>query len=1301
EETASIIELTLFDWLTPLIVTGGRRQLEDEDLWELHSQDRAAIATQTYQKHKRRKILRSLASAFRKDVFELTIYSLLWGLLIFTPPVFMQYLLKYLEDPTTASRSMAWFYAAALISGFILANVFMLQGRRLGQRMAVRSTAILSCEVSQKCLRRQINAPQQAKTEDNEKEGGEWDTGAVINLLSVDVRNIYQFLANVYALIGGTVQVVIVLVLLWRIVGIVASVGVGIIILTLFACEFWSRKLSVVYESLIKITDERLTIISEASIGTPCIRQMLQSIRMVKFFAWEPQFLQRISKVRQKELALAWKRMLYSTANMITVGGGPVLITVSVLFVYTIILGNTLTASVAFTTLSLLNMMRTIVWTLPQTIMWAVQANVSSGRIGEFLALPEITDQAVIDARSNANINGKERIALECAEFCWLPADTVAVNVTDDNANDNIATPFALRDIDIDFVPGELNVIAGQTGSGKTSLLMALLGEMPRVRGTVHLPRRRTITSELGTPGGNIAYVAQQAWLRNVSIRDNILFGQTYDEDRYRRVLHACALERDLEILDAGDRTQIGEKGITLSGGQKQRVALARAVYSPAQHIIMDDCLSAVDIHTAKHIVEHCLLGPLLQGRTRILVTHHVDLCMNDAAFGVILKEGRVIAKGPAAEVLPTDSALLSHAKGKQALADSNTTAELASLETAVVQLKHDGILTEEEDHAQGSVELKHYLAYFRASGGYKLWIIGALFCALAPVVDALQTYILRMWTDGTLKHASDGLYISVYSAAAALSLLMRLVSSIIMYIAALKSCRTLHDALTKRVSGATVRFFDKTPTGRVMNRFSKDIAAIDQELPDNIVYLAVDIFVTALSLPTVAVILPTYLIPVVVIAIVFMLAAVMYLRSSRELKRIESVSKSPYLSLATEILSGAVTIRAFNMEHWFNVENVTRIDTMNRPTYLLAMATLWLTSAMTWIGAFSILACCVLFLGFGGTVTAGTAGFVLTYTLSFAEAMAWTVMECSQLEVLMNCMERITEYLEIEQEPAAIVEDNRPPKSWPHHGKIHVDQLTVKYAEDQSPVLHDVTLDIKPGERVGIVGRTGAGKSTLSLTFFRFIEAASGRIVLDDVDISRIGLHDLRSRLTIIPQDPVLFSGTIRSNLDPVSEHDDAAIWAALRRCHLIGQDADEEKPPGLETLDSPVLEHGTNFSHGQRQLLAMARALLRESRVIIMDEATASVDFETDSKIQTTIREEFKQSTLLCIAHRLRTVIDYDRILVLDAGRVVEYDTPLALIQCEGGAFRSLCEGTGELDALVRLAESSRASSAAQIAV
>ncbi|RKP09485.1 P-loop containing nucleoside triphosphate hydrolase protein [Thamnocephalis sphaerospora] len=1298
EESASFFEWMTFDWLTPLMLVGKKRRIDDEDLWDLCSRDKAGVAAENYSKHRRvcmlrrTTVLRRLLAAFRRDLFIQVIFITLWSLSLYAVPFFMRLLLEYLEDPNHYTRWEAWLFVAGLFIGTIVTNTLAQHAEAIGQHMAVRARAIISHQVSEKCMRRRIRTipPSSTSKGDEHEMHDPWDAGAVMNLLNVDVQNISEMLISLPSLIGGPLQSIIASAVLWYLVGISAVLILVILAVTILFIAIFLRKISSIYGWVMDITDERLSVVSE----------MLQLIRAVKLFTWEQRFLQCIDAARKRELDANWIIQLLNAGMLVCIDLGPSAALGVCMGIYTVVLGYTLTASVAFTALALVSILRMALLRTPQAISWATQARVSSRRISEFLASPEIGDgfgAAGVGATTTQTV----RIAIQDAAFCWTPPGNVAISM-DASAN---APSFQLQNINVEFLPGELNIIAGPTGSGKTSLLLALLGEMPRTQGCVYLPRHYVPYNEHGAPTSNIAYVAQQAWLQNLSIRDNILFGQPFNHARYQQVLYACALKRDIEALAAGDRTQIGERGITLSGGQKQRVALARAVYSPADHLLLDDCLSAVDARTAQHIVDNCLLGPPTHGRTRILVTHQFDLCIHGAALAVLMDHGCIAAEGPADEVLPIllasengsvddapvgDADVAVDSEQERRFVDVGTSTDDSSLFDVSTVSECDGIIVDEEERAEGRISTKSYAAYVRATGGYGRWVAIVFAFASVSSVTALQIYSLEVWTNEKKRTLISNLvYTGLYLVGTVGFAGLTILAYYMLYTAAYQASHVLHKQLTEKVVGARLRFFDRTPIGRIMNRFSKDVSTVDQEIPDNIAFFLSNSAVAIFALLVVAVILPWFALAIIVIVIVSGLTAKVYLATSRELKRLESISKSPFLSLATEILDGAVTIRAFGMEHWFALENTFRVDALNRPTYLLKMTNQWLVARLQWIAALAVLACCTLILTLDQAINSGAAGFALTYVLIFPIVIAFLFNRYGRVEISMNAMERIGEYLEIKQEAA-----DAKGRRWPHRGAIRMEHFSVKYDSNYTPALYDLTLDIKPGERIGVVGRTGAGKSTLSVAFFRFLKVIRGRIVIDDVDIAQIGLHDLRSRLTIIPQEPVLFSGTIRDNLDPAREHSDAHIWAAMHRCQLIDAHSDEAHPPGLERLDAVITENGANFSHGQRQLLALSRALLHGSKVIIMDEATASVDPDTDAKIQTTIRNEFPRATMICITHRLRSVIDCDRILVLDGGRAVEFDTPLNLISRVDGAFRQLCEHSGEFDVLLAMVQGTASS-------
>ncbi|KAJ1820365.1 hypothetical protein LPJ75_000958, partial [Coemansia sp. RSA 2598] len=956
---------------------------------------------------------------------------------------------------------------------------------------------------------------------------------------------------------------------------------------------------------------------------------------------------------------------------------------------------------------------------------------------------------------------------------------------------------FALKNISLFFPSGKLSIVVGPTGSGKSSLLSALIGEMTLTSGSILLPtadlvslrseqqesryREIMVLARQGRIMTDIAYVSQEAWLRNATIRENILFGQPYDSARYEEVLRVCALKPDLRILTAGDMTEIGERGVTLSGGQKQRVALARAVYSDRRILLIDDCLSAVDAHTGKHILNRCLVGdtPLMKGRTRVLVTHHVSACLPHCDYVAVLQDGRVALSGSpkelqklghfaneavlvqdqaTAEPSGTDKGASPSSPSQQngdgngpgaSAASSNVDdmctedeyngkrrAELAAQRGIDTQGDLDdleGALVDDEEREQGYVQPTVWIGYMRMCGSPWYWLSVVAFIFICRGASILQDYWVRLWMSAASDGSSVVYWLGSYVLMGMLNTVVRLTAMMNENVGCMRAARQYHEDLFMRVMNASPRFFDKTPIGRVISRFSRDMRTVDDSILGYISILIAQVTQVAGVFVIISTVTPPFVFIALFVSAAYAVLALYYLNATRELKRLDSISMSPLLSLFSELITGVESIRAFSAQNQYTMEAMNRIDTHNRPYYLMWAANRWLCTRIEFSGCIVSFSTTILILLSLDRIDAGLAGFVLMYAISFSDSMLWFIRNYSECEISMNSVERINQYLKIEQEaPAFADEMHRPPASWPQSGAVQVRDLVIEYVPN-TPVLHGISFSVAHGEKIGVVGRTGAGKSTLSLAFLRFIEATSGSIVVDNVDIATIGLEELRRNFTIIPQDPVLFNGTIRFNLDPFDEYPDELLWDALQRSHLVSDGSDSSGSvhsplssttpvlpssrsvvddagsrestcdaaaavaaaasgalvggEGLErmsgifgSLDAEIKENGQNLSLGQRQLVALARALVRRSRLIIMDEATASVDFDTDDRIQRTIRgAEFSDSTLFCIAHRLRTIIDYDRVLVLDKGQIVEFDTPWNLLSKEGGLFKGMCEKTG----------------------
>lgn len=1137
--------------------------------------------------------------------------------------------------------------------------------------------------------------------------------------------------------------------------------------------------------------------------------EVLQNIRIIKYFAWEQRFSALVDEKRKVELRALRSRYILWTFAATVWFGIPLVIAFFSFMLYTIVEKKPLIPSVAFTALSLFGILRIPLDQLADMIAHVQESKVSVDRIEEFLNEDETEKYSQL-LQYKQEVNGDPIIGFDKATFTWGGKDTLKADGS---------TAFRMIGMNIQFHVGALNIVAGPTGSGKTSLLMALLGEMTLISGSVSIPgghsrEELTINPETGFTE-SVAYCAQQAWLVNDTVKQNILFASPYDESRYQSVISACALERDLEILDAGDSTLVGEKGITLSGGQKQRISLARALYCNSRHVLLDDCLSAVDSHTAKHIFEQCIRGPLMLGRTCILVTHNVSLCVPHSQHVVVLANGKIAMQGPPDDVISSgllgDEINKSKATSKAGTRiHSRTQSSSNIVDEAVtaglnghVQKSNSGPVepgdeavtkasksdekanSRTEAKTTGRVKLSVMKVYLAAMGPWYFWILAFILFAGQQIASISTTVWVRQWANSyaiekeiygqysqTLLSSGGGIghtsptsvvgfssairawysapfpiaplqtisafktttpsdvnvsyYLTVYALLGLTYITVSASREGLLFYGSLTASRRIHTRLLVSVTRARFNFFDSTPLGQLMNRFSKDLEAIDQEVAP-IALGVLGCLATVLSIVIlISIITPGFLIAAAFISVLYFAIGKFYLSSSTDLKRLESVQRSPLYQQFGETLSGVTTIRAYGDERRFIRDNQTRVDTHNRPFIYLWAANRWLALRIDVTGALVSFFAGVFIIASVGKIDAGAAGLSLTYAVQFTGNLLWLVRLYSANEQNMNSVERVKEYLDVEQEANAIIPESRPDGNWPAKGNIDFVDYSTRYRADLKPVLSNVTFSIKAGERVGIVGRTGAGKSSLAMALFRGLEADAGKIIIDGIDIGLIGLQDLREAITIVPQDPTLFTGTIRSNLDPFGLFTDEEIFTTLRQVQLIdmqdsttsaasatlspldtatgssSSNGPAEDDLGLTKeltntrensniftdLSSPISESGSNLSQGQRQLLCLARALLKSPRVLLMDEATASIDYATDAKIQDTLRA-VKGSTIITIAHRLQTVIDYDKVLVLDKGEVIEYDSPWKLLSNENGIFHGMCEMSGDLESLVKGAQ------------
>ncbi|KAF2868418.1 ABC transporter type 1, transmembrane domain-containing protein [Massariosphaeria phaeospora] len=1470
EPIASVFSLATFGWVDTIVWRGYRKTYELVDVWNLAPKDKAGAVIENYRQVRKTSALAwHLLAHFKRGLLIQAAWAAMSGFLTFAPTLLLKAILEYIEAPDYTPDNAAWFYVILLFVSGCLSALADGQALWVGRRICIRVRAVVIGEIYAKALKRRAAAgadkilgKEKKKSEEEEPKGikrmltfgrkkkkategpkqdedakddadAQVTTGAIINLMAVDAFKVSEISAYLHFLWANTpVQVVVAIVLLYGILGYSSIAGIGMMLILLPINLYVAKQFASIQKLISAATDARIHTTNE----------VLSNIRIIKYFAWEQRFIGLVNDKRYSELKYLRRRYILWAVAATIWSGSPILITFLSFFVYTQVEKKDLIPSVAFTALSLFQILRIPLDQLADMIAHVQESKVSVDRIEEYLAEPETDKYTQLKTREKDE-NGQPVIGFEEGTFSWGGTDMK------DKAS---ADAFKLMDLDFKFKVGDLNVIVGPTGSGKTSLLMALLGEMTKLKGTVYLPGG--CSRELLKPDSetgfteSVAYCAQQAWLVNGTVKDNIVFASPWDATRYKDVIAACSLQRDIEILDAGDQTIVGEKGVTLSGGQKQRISLARAMYSKARHVLLDDVLSAVDSHTAKWIFDEALLGPLMSGRTCILVTHNVSLCLPQSQFVVVLGNGRVTAKGTASEII--SSGKLTEDLSKSRPASRGTSAIPSRVPSDMGDEGSEGgddyangeangnangsaeskttpaSNTLEETKAEGGVKFSIILMYLKAMGPWYYWI-GAAFAFAAQQISSVATNVwIRNWSvaytrggvrvmghhnhspishaptlngmgtcmkSGTCSwnmpllskseqyHYSYGYqqtsfttadsevdsayYLGVYAILGLVFMFVTFVREGFLFGGSLAASRRLHERLIQKITHAKFRFFDQTPLGQLMNRFSKDIEAVDQEVAPvaiGVVHCLASIITIVILI---SVITPGFLIAGFFITVLYALIGRFYLNSSRDLKRLESVHRSPLYQQFGETLSGMTTIRAYGDEARFMRENLQKINTQHRPFIYLWAANRWLAFRVDVVGAMVAFFAGVFVVRGAGTIDAGAAGLALTYAVTFTENVLWFVRLYSANEQNMNSVERVKEYLDVDQEAATVVSENRPPSNWPSKGSVEFINYSTRYRPDFDLVLRNVTFKILAGEKVGVVGRTGAGKSSLALALFRALEAEEGKIIVDDIDVGLIGLQDLRENIVMVPQDPTLFTGTVRSNLDPFSLFTDEEIFTVLREVHLVPSasaapslhnspiqpstpqaveipkptagaavadintiysastthpssilanpefhhaDANEDTvltmPNGtapttdapvhldnhvdnknpFRNLNSPVAESGSNLSQGQRQLLCLARALLKAPKVLLMDEATASIDYATDAKIQDTIREI--KNTTITIAHRLQTIIDYDKVLVLDQGAVIEYGHPWDLVSMEGGAFRGMCETSGDLENLER---------------
>lgn len=1202
----------------------------------------------------------------------------------YAPSFFANRLFAVLEDEALADAPRARLERAApwVLGLFVTVVVSSTVQGQLWSILEAHLTVRLTTQLSTLLFAKTLGRRDAARAEADVPSG----SSQVLTLHLVDLKRVTAMLFDLFMLVNVPFELLVGGYFAYRVLGVSALVGLGATLVLLPLIAVLSRRFTRTNERLMSARDARMGLLNECFLG----------IRMVKAHAWERLFDARLHTKRAAELASQRRAFVLEALLSTVLELNPLLVTVVAFAHYTVVCGHTLSPKTAFTALAVFSELRWTLTMLPQSLTNLAQALVSLRRLCAFLLADEVVPPPAAGTPPAAPPPAAPRLALEHATVAWpTPRGTPPA--------------FALRACTLAAAPGSRTLVCGRVGAGKSLLLHALLHEADVLHGRVVGPRsppdalphdaasRRAARRALDTPhwlrADCVAYAPQTPFLLNTTLRDNILFGLPLgDGARYARVLDACALRADLAHLPRGDLTDVGENGTELSGGQKARVALARAIYSRARVLLLDDVLSAVDAHTAQHLAEHLLGSALLDGRTTLLVSHHVPLVAPRMDQVVCLDAGAVVFAGAPAAFLASE-----HADGLAALAETGRPAARRAppappAPAPPAELPASRRLRERRE--RGHIAWRVWRAYIDASSGWPLCTVTLALFAVTNLWELVTNAWLRDWsaTQDTSAHSSAwwlGGYVGLVGAGVAFGVL-RWAG---IYTMSLCASRRLFARMLWRTLRAPLHFHDAITRGGLLNRFGQDLEVLDSKFARAIADVAVK--ATQLLTTCIALYLVSgwpFVAALLVLTPLYTALSHAYLATARDLQRLASTSRSRVVHAFSSAVHGVVVLRAFGAQDTLTAEMHAVLDNNNRYVWWIAQGARWISQMFNLVSSVLVLGACLLLLR-QRHLDAPTADFALTFLIDLNFTLLILMRMYALFQTSGVAVERVFEYadeIELEAPEHTAV---RPPPEWPAHGRVDVRGLSVRYAPTLPDVLHDVSFAIAPGAKLAVVGPTGSGKSTLASAFLRFVEPHAGHISIDGVDIAQLGLTDLRTRLQIVPQDPVILSGPLRAVLDTHGAFSDAELRTCLRRVTLL----DSDTSPFAE-LDTPIAEGGANLSQGQRQLLCLARAILYRSRVVLFDEASSSIDLETDTRITDVIRDAFAHSTVLTIAHRLRSVIGYDQLLFLEHGRVAELGEPHALLQNRHSRFYALCRSAGaaelaHLEAAARDAHTRRA--------
>ncbi|XP_054270008.1 probable multidrug resistance-associated protein lethal(2)03659 [Macrosteles quadrilineatus] len=1277
--TANLFSKLTFSWTFKTFWKGYKRDLDSNDLFTPLDEHRSSKLGDCIEKlwnkkcaeqrgHKRKpSLFRLLLRIFGLQIFSLSFVLALMEVVVkVSQPLFLGGLIEYFRQNSGVTIYDAYLSAAGIVVCSAI-NVLVIHPYMMGiMHVGMKMRLCCSSLVYRKAL-------QLSKVALNEA-----TVGRVVNLVSNDVGRLDGCILFFPYLIIGPLQTMAVTYFLWEQIGLASVFGVAAM-LTFIPIQVWlGKKTSSIRLRTAARTDKRVRLMNE----------IINGIQVIKMFTWEDPFTKLISDARRAELKeISKSSYIRGILSSFTIFHIRIAIFVSLLaYVFS---GSYINATKVYIVTSYYNVLQhTMTIFMPKAITQGAEALVSIKRLQDFLNSAE-TEAPTLSRED------KEAIVVEQDEISEVAVERkpqFAVSIMDGVAKWTTSQlENSLVNVNLNVRSGQLVAVIGSVGCGKTSLLQVILRELPLSSGSIHV-------------SGKLSYASQEPWLFAGSVRQNILFGAPYDKQRYQKVVEVCALWQDFKQLFAGDKTIVGDRGVSLSGGQKARINLARAVYKQADIYLLDDPLSAVDPRVGKHIFQECIKG-FLKTKTVLLVTHQLQH-LDGMQHIVLMQGGRVVDKGTFRELQASGqqfSKLLLSSIAQEAKL-SLTPEEPRISRTRLTSHQSicssvDGIDNEDkgsvESYATGRIRSYVFTEYFSAAGNMCRVVLMLLLCLMTQLLANGGDYWVTHWvnleeyayprqsvtTTNTTTVAPHFLFytprdvcVTVFAILTVAMFVVTLLRSYLFFFLCMRSSMKLHIQMVNSVTRATMHFFHNTSSGRILNRFSKDIGNIDESLPNALIECIQRSLTLLGVILVVAVVNPWVLLPTAIIAFLLYLLRKMYLSTSRAVKRLESVARSPVFAHLNASLQGLTTIRAFGAQHILTQEYDYHQDVHSSAWFMFLSSS---RAFGMWLDMVCLLYIIVVVFGFlllNLNVFGGVVGLSITQAMGLTGMLQFSMRQSAELENIMTSVERVLEYWRLDCESTMDrTEDNKLCEMWPGKGMIEFHDVSLSYSLQLPRVLKNISLVIKPKEKIGIVGRTGAGKSSLISALFR-LHDIEGKILIDGVDTQTISLQTLRSSISIIPQEPVLFSGGLRSNLDPFNQFSDEQLWNALSEVEL--KDTVKDLEGGL---DWQLAEGGSNFSVGQRQLLCLARAVLRNNHILILDEATANVDPQTDALIQSTIRRKFADCTVLTIAHRLHTVMDSHRLMVLDSGVLVEFDHPWKLLHNQDGFLYRLVRESG----------------------